>query len=213
MINSMYAYLKVGLDGFTQHLRVGAGFTLVETLVAVLMLSLSIAGPLTIASKGIAATTIAKDQFVAFYLAQDAMEYVRFLRDTSCLGDLSGGSDGCAKDVWLSSLSNCKSVDGSSACFFDSMRYNPSTVDPCPLNVCGPLYYNSTTKKFDYNSSPPAVIPAQRFVRTVQIQHAINGPTLNDDADEAIVTITVSWRSISGATRNVVVRESLFRWQ
>ena len=64
-----------------------------ETLIAVLVLSLAITGPLTIAQKGLQAALISKDQDTAFYLARDAVEYVRFVRDTNCLkaGAPAGG--------------------------------------------------------------------------------------------------------------------------
>ena len=53
--------------------KIARGFTLIETLIAVLILTTAIAGPLTIASKGLTATLVAKDQISAFYLAQDAV--------------------------------------------------------------------------------------------------------------------------------------------
>ena len=54
-----------------------AGFTLIESLVAISILLLSISAPLTIASKGLASSFFARDQITAFYLAQDAVEYIR----------------------------------------------------------------------------------------------------------------------------------------
>src|SRR3989338_5317255 len=50
------------------------GFTLIETLIAVLLLSVAVTGPLTIASKGLTATLTAKDQFVAYYLDSLAVD-------------------------------------------------------------------------------------------------------------------------------------------
>lgn len=175
------------------------GFTLVETLLAVLILSLSIAGPLTIASKGITATMIAKDQFTAFFLAQDAMEYVRFARDSACLAAV-GGTDGCPSASWLSGLSSCLSTVSPAGCYVDSIQ---STVLPC-TTTCPTLNYNSTNRYFSYSASDPAT--PQRFIRTVSIT--------NTTADEAVVTVTVIWNDLAGATRTpIVVRESIFLWQ
>lgn len=182
------------------------GFTLIETLVAVLMLSLAVAGPLTIASKGLNATVVAKDQFTAFYLAQDAMEYVRFLRDTSCLA-AGGGSSGCPSASWLSSLTSCVSTDGRAACYLDSLATNPSVATAC-TGTCPVMNYDTVNRMFNYNvaTSPTA----QQFIRTVTIKNDPAGTS----PDEALVTVTVSWSDIAGVTHApITIRESIFRWQ
>lgn len=182
------------------------GFTLVETLVAVLLLSMAIAGPLTIASKGLTATLVAKDQFTGFYLAQDAMEYVRFIRDSACLSSPSGSS-GCPANIWLSGLSACISTDGSARCYLDSLGSQPDVPTACS-GTCPTLRYDTTNRYFNYNASVP--LTPQRYVRTVSIQHNPSGST----PDEAVVTVTVSWSDIAGVTRvPITVRESIFRWQ
>ncbi len=182
------------------------GFTLVETLVAVLMLSLAIAGPLTIASKGLNATVVAKDQFVAFYLAQDAMEYVRFARDSACLV-AGGGATGCPSNAWLSNLSPCVSTTGASSCYFDSLGTNPAVTTACS-GACPVMRYDSTLKAFNYNISAP--FTGQNFVRTVSIKNDPSGSS----PDEALVTITVSWSDVAGVTHApITIRESIFRWQ
>lgn len=88
-------------------LKKNRGFTMVETLVAVAILMISIAGPLTIANKGLTAAIYAKDQMVASFLAQDAMEYIKNIRDNNVI---SGGG-------WLSNLSNC---DETNKCTIDT---------------------------------------------------------------------------------------------
>lgn len=57
------------------------GFTIVETLVAVAILMISIAGPLTIAQKGLMAALYARDQVTASFLAQELMENIKNTRD------------------------------------------------------------------------------------------------------------------------------------
>jgi Tfp pilus assembly protein PilV len=181
------------------------GFTLIEALVAVLMLTLSIAGPLTIASKGMTATMIAKDQFTAFYLAQDAIEQVRFLRDTACLGS-SGGPSGCPDTVWTQSLNNCITSLSANGCYLDSLGNYPAAATPCPSTPCPVMRYDSTNKVFNYNDVSLPLTP-QRFIRTIKIAPG-------SSADEAIVTVTVSWTGITGTSPlPVTVRETLFRWQ
>ncbi len=58
-------------------LKNNKGFTIIETLVAVAILMISIAGPLTIAQKGLTAAIYARDQITAAFLAQENMELIR----------------------------------------------------------------------------------------------------------------------------------------
>jgi type II secretory pathway pseudopilin PulG len=54
-----------------------AGFTLLETLVAVSVLMIAITATFTAAQSGLSAAIEAKDQVVAFYLAQEAVWDIR----------------------------------------------------------------------------------------------------------------------------------------
>lgn len=58
------------------------GFTLIETLVAVSILMISVAGPLTIAQRSLHAAITARDQVTASFLAQDMMEQIKNDRST-----------------------------------------------------------------------------------------------------------------------------------
>jgi prepilin-type N-terminal cleavage/methylation domain-containing protein len=171
--------------------RRAGGFTLIETLVAVLLLSSAIAGPLTIASKGLSASLIARDQMIAFYLAQDAVEYVRFVRDTN---KLSG-------NPWLANLDACTGADG---CTVDP---SSGTVDACS-GACPYINKYDDGSGHVYFSYTEGTQTPQMFARTVTLAAPPDGGT-----DEKVLTVTVSWRAQSGVTRNIVVRENLFNWQ
>jgi prepilin-type N-terminal cleavage/methylation domain-containing protein len=60
-------------------IRTSSGFTLIETLVAIFILVLATTGPLSFAQSGLRASFVARDQVVAFYLAQDAIETIKNL--------------------------------------------------------------------------------------------------------------------------------------
>jgi type II secretory pathway pseudopilin PulG len=57
------------------------GFTLLEALVAVSILMVAVVAPMTVAQKGLSSANYSKSQMIASYLAQDAIEYIKNVRD------------------------------------------------------------------------------------------------------------------------------------
>ena len=49
------------------------GFTLIETLVAVSLLTVAIVAPMTLTARSLSAAYYARDQITAFHLAQEAI--------------------------------------------------------------------------------------------------------------------------------------------
>lgn len=181
----------------SKNIQKNKGFTLVETLIAVLILSIAIAGPLTIASKGLNAALIAKNQATAAFLAQDAMEYLRFARDTNRLENQDWLDGPSATDS--TTLTQCESPK---TCYLDSTAQNPTFPHACANSGCDPISYDATNHIYNYDSAATASI----FTRTIElITQAPN--------KEILAKVTVSWRDTGGVTRQVVVQENMFNWQ
>ena len=66
-------------------LHTQAGFTLIETLVAVSLLSVSIVAPMALTTQSLTAAYYARDQVTAFNLAQEGIEAIRAIRDGQIL--------------------------------------------------------------------------------------------------------------------------------
>ena len=171
------------------------GFTLLETLVAITILISAIVGTLSLASQSLSAAFFARDQITAFYLASEAVEYVRNKRDSNVLksGDWLTGFPNATFD-----LTPCIGIG--TMCTVDPWN---DDVDACSgaHDTCPVLRYDTT--KFIYNygaSDEPTVF--KRSVTIIEKQPDV----------EAEITVTVSWHTKS-LDRSFTIRENIFNWQ
>ncbi len=175
------------------------GFTLVETLVAISILLITIVGPMTIAQKGIQNAYFATEQVTAVFLAQEAIEAVRELRDNAALDayDRStdgGGSPGDTED-WLPAA-----CTGATACAYDSIS---GAFESCASNNGCVLRFNTSLGKYTYETLGATVFESP-FTRTVVIGNTIVG------GRQIIVTISWNARIFGGTTRSVVLQSWLY---
>lgn len=153
----------------------GAGFTLVETLVAITILLLALAAPMTIIAKGMKTAFHAREQTTAFYLAQESIEAVFALRDQDAL-------DGSGTWDWLGSLGSCT---GGSACGLDVNDSGTVSVVDCSSDGCRLRYEENSNARDRYNYTTGELSP---YTREVRITETAAGR-------EARIEATVSWSS------------------
>lgn len=170
---------------------------MVETLVAIGILSISILATYTAVQSSLQKSTIAKDEIIAFYLAQEAMEYVKNVRDENALDSL----DGSTVD-WLRGLS----AQASDACYFGKTCTIDSANDAVAncasgAGTCPYLRQDATSGLVGYTAGWTQM----PFRREVQIQSVVAG-------EEVRVIVTISWTS-RGATRSFQVNEIIFNRQ
>ncbi|MBU6388705.1 prepilin-type N-terminal cleavage/methylation domain-containing protein [Patescibacteria group bacterium] len=188
-------------------------FTLIETMIAVAILTLAVAGPLFTASRAIVAAATARDQLTASYLAQEGVEYVRAVRDNAYLAAYGGANaSSVAWSSFLSTMSSCNATSNSAvACALDPVARGMGvgsgfSLQPCTIGACAPLYLanNGTTNYYTTNPNASNLIPTTSFTRTVQVFDA-------SAADERVVS-TVSW-SYHEIPYSVTVYDHLTPWQ
>lgn len=176
-------------------LQKNSGYTLLETLVAILILTLAVVAPMTIASRSLFSSTVAQQQVTAFTLAQEAIEGVRNVRD----------HNGLSGSPWLSSFPSLGTN-------FTIDAVNTITVggDPIPTmatcsGTCAPINYDTSSHLYQY-SPVGGTNAATDFVRTVRMD-AVAGT-----ADEVQVSVTVTW-NVGNLNRSFTARENIFNWQ
>lgn len=102
------------------------GFTIIETLVAVSVLLIALTAVFAAAKNGLASSTALKNRIVATYLAEEAVDGVKNLKDTNLLNILVDDTTD-----WLDGISECSS---SSPCAYDVLDNNGiGTLSPCSV--------------------------------------------------------------------------------
>ena len=186
------------------------GFTLVETMFAVLILTFTIVGMMTIVANSLFAARYARDEITANYLLQEVIDYIRNDRDTTIF--LENGNQ------WSDFLAHYVDCSDSDGCYFDVL--NNSTPKVCDFQAssngskCPFLYYDAgadTTPFYtnDDNSGnigegeiPKVKTNFQRKIVVVQ----------NANVDEIDVTVTVDWYN-GGLPVTRSLKTSLMKWQ
>ena len=169
-------------------------FTIVESLVAIVILVLAVTGATSAIQIGISSYIFSKDQTIAFFLAQEGFEQIRNIRDENSLKGQN----------WLTGIAN-----SGDPCEFGKI----CRVDPIPLGQpflvrCGdtsgscPVLRQSPSGFFGYNSDSSWTDTI--FMREVMLT-SIN-------AKEVSILVTVNW-SKGVVNRQFKVRENILNWQ
>lgn len=182
------------------------GFTLLETLVAVAIIMVAIGSAFGLAPEGLIGARFARNQTIATYLAQEALEITHNARDNA----MFFGPDSSDPLNWLSGISQCINR----ACTVSAVN---ATVEPCPTGTgCLPLrvrlapdgssIFENSTDLIDPNTQPSI------FTREIMVKKVLNN-TIGVDRDdtEVLVTAKVSWKE-GIVTKKTEVSESLFDW-
>lgn len=170
--------------------------TLIETLVAITILSVAIVAPMSLTIQSLLAAYYARDQVVAFNLAQEAVESVRAVRDGNILRIALNIPEGsCTPTNLLCGIP----ID---ADFMIDTRDNVITrCDADGTAACSPLQTDPAQTFYGYQSGwidTP-------FIRTVRAEF------VDGSNNEVRLTVTVT-RPGGGVFPSVILTENLYRW-
>ena len=167
------------------------GFTVVESLVAIMVLVFVITGATAAIQSGISSYTLSKEQVIAFYLAQEGYEHVRNLRD----------ENGLKNRDWLTGLAESSGDPCyfGEACYVDAITGLPFVRCSAP-GSCPRLRQDPDEGFYGYNGSWEET-PYTREIQLVEV-----------DEDEVAVLVTISWQK-GIIEREFRVRANIYNWQ
>lgn len=168
--------------------RASRGFTLIETMVAIALLTISIVAPMSLTTQSLASAYYARDQITAFHLAQEAIESVRHVRD----GNVLKNALGTPTDLLAGIPSGTPfTIDTTND---DRMAACSGTCQVLRKSNGGLYGYDATWTPTYFTRTATATLV----------------PESNDD--EINVTVTVEWKTGSFNSRTFTISENLFRW-
>jgi type II secretory pathway pseudopilin PulG len=174
------------------------GFTILETLVGISILTLAIAATFSAVQVGLSSSISSRDQVIAFTLAQEAVEYIRNVRD----------ANGLAGVDWMTGISLDSVNDNcyfGNACTVDATIASASAFTKClgapGANSCPNILEDSVTGLYGYTAGWAYT----NFNREVSITNVSAGK-------EILITVRMRWTK--GTTvKTFVIKESIFNWQ
>ncbi len=166
-----------------------SGFTLVETLVAISLLSIAIVAPMSLTTQSLVGAYYARDQVTAFFLAQEAIEAVRSARDANVLATALG----TPTDLMTG-------IPSSGAAFTVDAHTVPVTMSLCS-GTCAPL---QTDGEFYGYQSGWSDTNFTRYVTATYVPGTSN--------NEIEISATVVWQTAAYEPRTFTLKANLYRW-
>lgn len=179
------------------------GFTLLETLIAIFIMTVAFTALLTLMTTSMFSARYANNEITATYLAQEAMDYIRNDRDTTAFLNQDWSAGGITSFIghYGDPSLNTGCFDPLQGCIIDS---NLASVNAC-IGVCPRFFYEDAPGGGAYYVySATATTKPTNFIRTIKM-NLVN-------PDELAVTVSVEWRNGS-VSRTQKLQGSLLKWQ
>lgn len=166
------------------------GFTLVEALFGITIMMFALLGPLILINNSLKSAHEVRDQTIASYLAFEAIEAIRNVRDERAFENPTHSVD----QDWLGSMRQCVGA----LCLLDVNNAGTPSFTVCG-GTCAPLQKSATG--YGYGG----IGPASHFTRMIIFEESAALPNYH-----ATATIRVSWPGVT--PRSVVYEYHIYNW-
>lgn len=181
-------------------LKANSGFTVLESIIAIMVLSLSISGAFAAVRQGLHQSVVSKEEIRAFYLAQEVVEIVRNKRDTNQIAFLNDNNTDWLLGITSDISDNCYF---GKVCDIDASSYNFTSLGSifCGYgwNTCNNLRQSTVHYRYGHDLSWPMT----NFKREIMFESV--------SADEVAMIVRITW------TKGLFIKEfkiktHFFRW-
>lgn len=176
---------------FTTTIKQSSGFTLIETIIAIFILTATVGALLTVTANGFYSARYAQNQIVADNLIQEALEYVRNDRDNKFLNESMSGYNGSTNySKWYTlknSFTGCLTANGCIVDIYSTGAHYVACGTTCPV-----MRYFEDKGIYGYGNTYPfstANAYDTSFIRTIKMTSP------NPTASQVTVTATVRWKN------------------
>jgi len=174
-----------------------AGFSLVETLVAISILLIVIVGPMTISTRAAKSSSFATEQVQAFFLAQEGLELVEKVRDDLLVGYFAADFVGEPWKDFIKSdssgvLTSCYTALGCGLIWDSANASNLAPVTLCSGANCRLYNTNSGRSRFTHTVASNTITPFTRIIKieagtgSVKVTSRVTWRTGSLVADQAV---------------------------
>ena len=167
-----------------------AGFTILEVILAITVLTLAVGGSFILISQTIGSVSVIQSRLIASYLIQEGLEIVRNIRDSNWLKN-QGWDQGLPAGDWEADYTttsfdeDCENVEHYNCHIYDDNSF---------------LKIPETDEFYNYSSGTDTI-----FKRKITISKE------SEEPDRFKVSVEVFWRE-KGQLRSLAAQEYLYNW-
>ena len=192
-------------------LQKNRGFTLIETMFAVIIMAFSITVFMSIVANSLFSARYIRNEIVANYLAQEAVDYIRNDRDSSIFFNSNEATQNSPEDTWNTFVNKYVSVceKGCELGVLDESAGISPLFETCVSDTCHNFYFDPEPANggsfYTYDQSDKEGKTKTTFSRKITV-------TPQPSGNEVKVQVTVYWKNGNNA-KTRTLDTSLTRWQ